>query len=99
MLARTIRSTGVEKETVAGCGATSMNGSRWMGACRQSISIGTKLTLTAVGLPGGYLRKWSGNLRPVQSQRKKIEVLRFTNEGTPGVTIYPLRNAQILIGA
>src|SRR6267143_986554 len=92
------RSTGAAKETVAGCGATSMNGPRLISAYPSSTSTGTRPMLTAAGRGGVYRRKRNGRWRLVQSQRPQVEALQWTSARFPGVTMCLRLNAQILIG-
>ena len=94
-----IRSTGSEKETVAGCGATSMNGSRWMSAYRSSMSTGTRLMLTAVGPIGVCQQKQSGRWRRVRTIGEWSGPDRAQARVIPGATILLRWNVQILIGA
>src|SRR6266849_8050324 len=82
-----IRSTGAEQEEIAGRGATSMNGSRWMSAYRLSMSTGTRLRLTADGRVGVCQRKRSGRWRRVQNLRPTVEALQHISGHFPGETI------------
>src|SRR4030095_4655824 len=93
-----IRPIGSEKKMVAGCDATSMNGSRWMSAYRSSMSAGTRLMLTAAGPVGVCLLKRSGRWQRVPNQRLKGEAFQSTSDDIPGGTIRPRWSMQILIG-
>src|SRR5437870_9281297 len=93
-----IRSAGSEKETIAGCGATSMSGSRSMNAYPSSMSIGTRLMLTVVGLIGVFQQRQSGRSRRVLNSRRMILVYQSTSDDIPGAIILLRRKKQILIG-
>src|SRR5258705_13860873 len=69
-----IRSIGAKRETIAGCDVTSMNGWDLTSAYRSSISIGTRLMLTAAGPVGVCQRKRNGNWRPAPCPPLQVEL-------------------------
>src|SRR5439155_26345413 len=89
---------GSEKETITGCGATSMNGSTWMSVYPSSMSTGMRLMLTAAGRTGACRRKQSGRWRRVRNHRRMVLVYQSTSDDFPGAKIRLRCNVQILIG-
>jgi len=69
---RNIRSTGNARETIDGCAAVLINGSRWKMAFRWSTLTGTKLMLIAAGRAGGWQQKLNGKWQRVACLRLMV---------------------------